>query len=34
MRVKGNIRKASLFKPEIFPIPNAENRKKYLIAKL
>ena len=34
MRIKGTMKKASLFKPTLFPPPTPENKAKYLKAKL
>jgi len=29
MKIKGNMRKATMFTPELFPAPTAENMAKY-----
>lgn len=34
MKIKGNMKKATLFTPELFPAPTAENIAKYLSPKL
>jgi len=34
MKIKGNMKKATLFTPELFPAPTAENLAKYQKAKL
>jgi 3-hydroxyacyl-CoA dehydrogenase/3a,7a,12a-trihydroxy-5b-cholest-24-enoyl-CoA hydratase len=34
MKIKGNMKKASLFTPELFPPPTPENVAKYVSAKL
>ena len=34
MRISGNMKKATLFTPELFPKPTPENRAKYCSAKL
>ena len=34
MKIKGNMKKASLFTPELFPKPTPENKAKYMKAKL
>ena len=34
MKIKGNMKKATLFTPELFPKPTPENRAKYSSAKL
>lgn len=34
MKIKGNMKKATLFTPELFPAPTAENFAKYGSARL
>jgi len=34
MKIRGNMKKATLFTPELFPAPTAENKAKYVKAKL
>jgi len=34
MKIKGNMKKATLFTPELFPAPTPENIAKYLKPKL
>jgi 3-hydroxyacyl-CoA dehydrogenase/3a,7a,12a-trihydroxy-5b-cholest-24-enoyl-CoA hydratase len=34
MKISGNMKKATLFTPELFPKPSPENKAKYLSAKL
>ena len=34
MKIKGNMKKAGLFTPELFPKPTAENKAKYNKPKL
>ena len=34
MKIKGNMKKAGLFTPELFPPPTAENKAKYISARL
>ena len=33
MKIKGNMKKATMFTPELFPKPTPENIKKYINAK-
>ncbi len=34
MKIKGNMKKANLFTPELFPPPTPENKAKYTASKL